>query len=73
MEKENVLEKILEKNVEDLTDEEVEMIEERIDELEEEIEYEERKLDVCAYGTSDLMYVMGLREELAELESKIYA
>lgn len=63
---------LLEKDVEDLTDEEFEMLEERAEELENEIEYEEKKLDVCAYGTSDLMYMEGLKSELAEIQNKIY-
>lgn len=63
---------LLEKDVEDLTDEEFEMLEERAEELENEIEYEEKKLDVCAYGTSDLMYIEGLKSELAEIQNKIY-
>ena len=58
-------------NVE-LSDKEIEKIENRIEELKKEIEYEEKKLDVCAYGTSDLMYIEGLKQELAELEQKIY-
>lgn len=66
------LEDLLEKNVEDLTDEEFEMLEERAEELENEIEYEEKKLDVCAYGTSDLMYIEGLKSELVEIQNKIY-
>lgn len=66
------LEEIMEKNVEDLTDEEVELIEQRIEELENEIECEEKKLEVCGYGTSDLMYIEGLKSELEELNNKIY-
>ena len=58
-------------NVE-LSDKEIEKIENRSEELKKEIEYEEKKLDVCAYGTSDLMYIEGLKQELAELEQKIY-
>ena len=56
----------------ELTEKEVEKIENRIEELEKEIEYEEKKLKVCGYGTSDLMYIEGLKEELQELENKIY-
>lgn len=56
----------------ELTEKEVEEIEKRIEELEKEIEYEERKLKVCGYGTSDLMYIEGLKEELQELKDKIY-
>ena len=46
-------------------------MDERIEELEKEIEYEEKKLDICAYGTSDLMYIEGLKSELEELNSII--
>lgn len=56
----------------ELTEKEVEKIEKRIEELENEIEYEEKKLEVCGYGNSDLLYIEGLKEELQELESKIY-
>ena len=56
----------------ELTEKEVEKIEKRIEELENEIEYEEKKLKVCGYGKSDLLYIEGLKEELQELESKIY-
>ena len=63
---------LLEKDVEDLTDEEFEMLEERAEELENEIEYEEKKLDVCACGKSDLMYIEELKDELAEIQNKIY-
>ena len=63
---------LLEKDVEDLTDEEFEMLEERAEELENEIEYEEKKLDVCGYGKSDLMYIEELKSELAEIQNKIY-
>lgn len=66
------IEDILKKNVDDLTDEEFEMLENKAEELEEEIEYQEKKLDICAYGTSDLMYIEGLKNELAEIEKKIY-
>ena len=67
-----ISEELLEKDVNDMTDEEVEMIENRMEELEEEIEYEEKKLDVCAYGSSDLKYLYGLKDEYEELHSKIY-
>lgn len=65
-------EEILEKDIEDLTDEEVRLIENRIEELEQEIEQEEKKLDVCGYGKEDLYYVEGLMDELEELRNKIY-
>lgn len=44
---------------------------ERQDELEEEIQYEEERLEVCAYGTSDLCYINGLYGELEEIKQKI--
>lgn len=66
------IEKILEKDVSELTEEEFEKLEERASDLENEIEYEERKLDVCAYGKSDLMYIEGLKSELEEIQEKIY-
>lgn len=56
----------------ELTEKEVEKIEKRIEELQDMIDYEEKKLEVCGYGTSDLLYIEGLKEELQELESKIY-
>lgn len=55
-----------------LSEKEVEKIEKRIEELQDMIDYENRKLEVCGYGTSDLLYIEGLKEELQELESKIY-
>lgn len=55
-----------------LSEKEVEKIEKRIEELQDMIDYENRKLEVCGYGTSDLLYIEGLQEELQELESKIY-
>ena len=66
------IEKILEKDINELTEEEFEKLEERASDLENEIEYEERKLDVCAYGTSDLIYIEGLKNELEEIQEKIY-
>lgn len=51
---------------------ETKKIENRIEELKKEIKYENRKLKVCGYGKSDLLYIEGLKEELQELESKIY-
>lgn len=59
-------------DLENLCDEDIEKIETRIEELQDMIDYENRKLEVCGYGTSDLLYIQGLKEELQELESKIY-
>ncbi len=56
----------------ELTEKEVEKIEKRIEELQDMIDYEEKKLKVCGYGKSDLLYVEGLKEELQELKGLIY-
>ena len=66
------IEKLLEKDIEDLTDEEYEELENRAEELEKEIEYKEKKMNVCGYGSSDLVYLDGLYEELEEIKEKIY-
>lgn len=68
----NRVEKLLEKDIEDLTDEEYEELENRAEELEKKIEYEEKKTNVCGYGSSDLAYLDGLYEELEEIKEKIY-
>lgn len=44
---------------------------ERQEKLEKQIEYEERKLKVCGYGTSDLYYLDELYAELEEINEKI--
>ena len=49
----------------------MEEIEKRIKELENEIAYEEKKLECCGYGKSDLMYLEGLKYELGELEEQL--
>lgn len=46
-------------------------IKEKITKLKKEIRYEKRKMQVCAYGTSDLRYLYGLESELADLEEQI--
>lgn len=46
-------------------------IKEKITKLKKEIRYEKRKMQVCAYGTSDLRYLYGLESELADLETQI--
>ena len=46
-----------------------EKLENEIQELKKEIEYEEKRLDVCAYGTSDLYYLESLKNKLEELEN----
>lgn len=44
-----------------------EFVERRSKELEKEIEYEERRLEVCAYGKSDLYHIEYLKWELGKL------
>lgn len=44
-----------------------EELEEEIEKLEKQIDYERKKLDVCAYGKSDLYYLEGLEEKLEQL------
>lgn len=46
-------------------------IKEKITKLKKEIRYEKRKMNVCAYGTSDLRYLYGLESELEDLEKQI--
>lgn len=50
--------------------EKIKEIEDRIKELKEEIAYEEKKLECCAYGKRELLYLEELKEELARLESE---
>ena len=64
-------EEILKKDIEYLTEEEIELIEKRIEELEKEIEQEERKLNICGYGKEDLLFIEKLKYELEELQNKI--
>lgn len=40
---------------------------EKIRRLRKKINYEKRKMKCCAYGKSDLYYLMGLEQELNEL------
>lgn len=42
-------------------------LERKIEKLENQIEYEKKKMKVCAYGTSDLIYLSSLESELDEL------
>ncbi len=53
--------------IQDLISIQDEFIERRKKELEKEIEYEERRLEVCAYGKSDLYHIEHLKYELDEL------
>ena len=39
----------------------------RIEELKKEIAYEKKRLECCAYGKSDLIYLGQLQQELEEL------
>lgn len=43
----------------------------KISELKKKIRYEERKMQVCGYGKSDLRYLYGLEKELQELEEQM--
>ena len=47
------------------------VIENKIEDLLNEIEYEERRMECCAYGSSDLAYLEALKLELAELEDEL--
>ena len=51
-------------------EEEYNKLEKQIAKLEKQIEYENRKLEVCAYGKSDLAYIDELESELEELKEK---
>ena len=46
-------------------------IKEKITKLKKQIRYEKRRMQVCAYGSSDLRYLYGLESELADLEKQI--
>ena len=48
-------------------------IKKRIKELEKNIRCEKSKMNVCAYGKSDLIYLYGLEEELTDLNNKLKA
>ena len=47
------------------------IIENKIEDLLNEIEYEERRMECCAYGKSDIAYLESLKEELSELEDQL--
>lgn len=49
----------------------VETIKKRIKDLTNEIKCEKKKMECCAYGSSDLMYLYGLEEELEALEEQL--
>ncbi len=69
MEKE--IKKILKKDYDDLTDEEIEIIENRIEELEQLLDYFDRRDKVCcAIGGEQDRY--DAEEELEQLKEKIY-
>lgn len=44
-----------------------EFVDRRIKELEKELEYEEKKIEVCAYGKSDLYHIEELKEKIDRL------
>ena len=46
-------------------------IRKKISELKKEIKYQNKKMEICAYGKSDLYYVMGLENELYDLENQL--
>jgi hypothetical protein len=41
----------------------------RIKQLKQKIKYEKKKMECCAYSTSDLMYLYQLESELKKLEA----
>ena len=43
----------------------------KIKKLKSEIRYEYRKMNCCAYGGSDLMYVYGLEQEVEDLTKQL--
>ncbi len=47
------------------------IIKTKIKELKNQIKYEKEKMKCCAYGKSDLMYLYGLEQELANLEKQL--
>lgn len=46
-----------------------EKLENETEKLKKEIEYEEKRLNVCGYGTKDLYYLESLKNRLEELEN----
>ena len=44
---------------------------EKLEELKKELEYQEKKIEVCAYGKQDLYYIEHLKYEIEKLESEI--
>lgn len=46
-------------------------LEKQIEELEKQIAYEKKKLDCCAYGKSELLYIQELEEQLYELQEQL--
>jgi len=53
--------------IQDLISIQDEFIERRKEELEKELEYEEKRIEVCAYGKSDLYHIEHLKYKLDEL------
>lgn len=50
--------------------EKAEKLENEIEKLKKEIEYEEKKINICGYGKSELYYLESLKNKLEELEKK---
>ena len=46
-------------------------IKKRIALLKKEIKYEKQKMQYCAYGKSDLMYLYGLEQEMENLKNQL--
>ena len=40
----------------------------KLEELQLQVEYENKKLDICGYGSSDIMYIDNLYEEINIIE-----
>lgn len=65
------IKKILKKDYDDLTDEEIEIIENRIEELEKQLDYFDRRNKVCC-AIDEEQERYEVEEELEQLEEKIY-
>jgi hypothetical protein len=49
----------------------IKTLREKIVQLKNNIRYENRKLNICAYGKSDLLYIQSLQIELAEAKAEL--
>ncbi len=65
------IQELLEKDYDDLTDEEIELMEDRISELEKLLEYLDKRDEVCCAVDGDEEREE-IEEELEELQEKIY-